>query len=55
MIKANLGDYYPIDLSDYEISYVVLETFKNGDNVGMSRILLVAANSALDVFEDRAD
>ncbi|MDE6516322.1 MAG: pilus assembly protein PilM, partial [Acetatifactor sp.] len=47
MIKANLGDYFPIDLSDHEISHVVLETFKNGDNVGKSRVLLVAAEKAL--------
>ncbi len=47
MIKANLKDYFPIDLSDHEISHVVLETFKDGDNVGKSRVLLVAAEKAL--------
>ncbi len=47
MIKANLKDYFPIDLSDHEISHVVLETFKDGDNVGRSRVLLVAAEKAL--------
>lgn len=47
MIKANLKDYFPIDLSDHEISHVVLETFKDGDNMGKSRVLLVAAEKAL--------
>lgn len=47
MIKANLKDYFPIDLSDHEISHVVLETFKDGDNAGRSRVLLVAAEKAL--------
>lgn len=47
MIKANLKDYFPIDLSDHEISHVVLETFKDGDNVGKSRVLLVAAEKGL--------
>lgn len=47
MIRANLKDYFPIDLSDHEISHVVLETFKDGDNAGKSRVLLVAAEKAL--------
>lgn len=47
MIKANLKDYFPIDLTDHEISHVVLETFKEGDNAGKSRVLLVAAEKAL--------
>lgn len=47
MIKANLKDYFPIDLADHEISYVVLETFKDGDNAGKSRVLLVAVEKAL--------
>ncbi len=47
MIKANLKDYFPIDLSDHEISHVVLETFKDGDNAGRTRVLLVAAEKAL--------
>ena len=47
MIKANLKDYFPIDLSNHEISHVVLETFKDGENAGKSRVLLVAAEKAL--------
>lgn len=47
MIKANLGDYFPIDLGDHEVSHVVLETFKEGDNVGRTRVLLVAAEKTL--------
>lgn len=47
MIKANLNDYFPIDLSHHEISHVVLETIKNGENVGKTRVLLVAAEKTL--------
>lgn len=47
MIKANLKDYFPIDLSDHEISHVVLETIKDGDNAGKSRVLLVAVEKVL--------
>lgn len=47
MIKANLGDYFPIDLSNHEISHVVLETYKEGENAGKSRVLLVAAEKTL--------
>lgn len=47
MIKANLKDYFPIDLSDHEISHVVLETIKDGDNAGKTRVLLVAVEKML--------
>lgn len=47
MIKANLGDYFPIDLSDHEVSHVVLETFKDGENAGKTRVMLVAVEKAL--------
>ncbi|MDE5891525.1 MAG: pilus assembly protein PilM [Acetatifactor sp.] len=47
MIKANLGEYFPIDLSDHEVSHVVLETFKDGDNAGKTRVMLVAVEKAL--------
>ncbi|MDE7223820.1 MAG: pilus assembly protein PilM [Acetatifactor sp.] len=47
MIKANLGDYFPIDLSDHEVSHVVLETFKEGDNTGKTRVMLVAVEKVL--------
>ena len=47
VIKANLKDYFPIDLSNHEISHVVLETFKDGENAGRSRVLLVAAEKTL--------
>lgn len=47
MIKANLKDYFPIDLSDHEVSFVVLETYKEGDNAGRARVMLVAAEKTM--------
>ena len=47
MIKANLGEYFPIDLSDHEVSHVVLETIKDGDNAGKTRVMLVAVEKSL--------
>lgn len=47
MIKANLKDYFPIDLGDHEVSHVVLETIREGDNAGKTRVLLVAAEKVL--------
>ena len=47
MIHANLGDYFPIDLSDHEVSHVVLETYKDGENAGKTRVMLVAVEKAL--------
>lgn len=47
MIKANLKDYFPIDLGDHEVSHVVLETYKEGENAGRTRVMLVAVEKTL--------
>lgn len=47
MIKANLGEYFPIDLTDHEVSHVALETIKDGDNAGKTRVMLVAVEKSL--------
>ena len=43
MIKANLSEYFPIDLSAYEVSHLVLEKFEEGSDAGKYRVLILAA------------
>lgn len=48
MIKTNVNDYFPIDLSGHEVSHLVLEKFKGeGPDEGKLRVLVMAAEKAL--------
>ena len=46
-IQMNLSEYFPIDLSAHEVSNVVLEHIKEGDNAGRHRVLIIAAEKTL--------
>lgn len=43
MIKANLNEYFPIDLSAYEVSHLVLEKIEEGSDAGKYKVLILAA------------
>ncbi len=46
-VRMNLSEYFPIDLSQHEVSNIVLEHIKEGDNAGRYRVLIIAAEKAL--------
>ena len=46
-VQMNLTEYFPIDLTQHEISNVVLEHITEGDNAGRFRVLIIAAEKAL--------
>lgn len=46
-VQMNLGEYFPIDLSQHEVSTLVLEHIKEGDNAGRYRVLIIAAEKTL--------
>ena len=46
-IESNLSDYFPIDLSDYKIAHFVIQTYRDGDNAGKHKVLVMAAEKAL--------
>ena len=46
-IQMNLSEYFPIDLSAHEVSNIVLEHIKEGDNAGRFRVLIIAAEKSL--------
>lgn len=46
-VQMNLSEYFPIDLSQHEISNIVLEHITEGDNAGRYRVLIIAAEKSL--------
>ncbi len=47
MIKTNLNEYFPIDLSNYEIAHQVLEQMTEGQDAGKYRVMIMAAEKNL--------
>ena len=47
MIQTNLTEYFPIDLSEYETTYSLLETIKEGPEAGKHRVLISAMEKSL--------
>ena len=46
-IESNLNEYFPIDLSDYKIAHFVIQTYRDGDNAGKHKVLVMAAEKEL--------
>ena len=47
MIKANASDYFPIDLSEYELAHLVLGTVKTEGQPDRFRVMVMAAGKNL--------
>lgn len=47
MIKTNLSEYFPIDLSSYEIAHEILEHIAEGPDAGKYRTMIMAAEKSL--------
>ncbi len=47
LIRTNLNEYFPIDLSSYEIAHQVLEQMSSGTEKGKYRTLIMAAEKGL--------
>ena len=47
MVFANISEYFPVDLTEYEKATMLLETFADGDNKGRHRVLVIAAEKEL--------
>ncbi len=56
VVKANISEYFPIDLADYKVGSVLLETISEGDNEGKHRVLVAAAEKTIiEEYEKLAD
>lgn len=53
MIRNNLNEYFPIDLSNYEIAHQVLEVMTEGAEAGKYRTMIMAAEKSLVEGYDR--
>ena len=47
MIRNNLNEYFPIDLSSYEIAHQILEQMSDGPEAGKYRTMIMAAEKTL--------
>lgn len=47
VIESNLTEYFPIELDDYKVTHMHISTFREGDNAGKHKVLVIAAENAL--------
>jgi Tfp pilus assembly PilM family ATPase len=47
VIESNLNEYFPIELDDYKIAHLKIQTFNEGDNEGRHKVLVIAAEKIL--------
>ena len=56
VIESNLSEYFPIELSDYKISHMLINTIRDGNNAGKHKVLVIAAEKVLlQGYEKLAD
>lgn len=47
IIESNITEYFPIELEDYKITHMFISTFREGENAGKHKVLVIAAELAL--------
>ncbi len=47
VIESNITEYFPIELDDYKISHMLINTYRDGENAGKHKVLVIAAEKAL--------
>lgn len=47
MVKANASDYFPIDLTEYELAHLMLGAEKSDDKIERCKVLVMAAGKSL--------
>lgn len=53
VIESNISEYFPIELDDYKISHFHINTFKEGENAGKHKVLVIAIEKELLDAYDR--
>lgn len=52
VVQANLGEYFPVSLADYEVTQSLIQTIEDGIEAGKHRVLIFAAEKAmLDAYK----
>lgn len=47
VIQANLNDYFPVSLADYEVTHSVIQTIPDGPDQGKHRVTIFAAEKGM--------
>lgn len=47
VIESNISEYFPIELEDYKISHLLIDTVKEGENAGKHKVLVIAVEMEL--------
>lgn len=47
IIQANITEYFPIELDEYKISHLLIDTLKEGENAGKHKVLVIAVENSL--------
>lgn len=47
LVEANAGDYFPINLADYELGHLVLGNIKDSDGTNKLKVMVMACNKQL--------
>ena len=56
VVESNLSEYFPIELDDYKISHMLINTIREGNNAGKHKVLVIAAEKVLlQGYEKLAD
>jgi Tfp pilus assembly PilM family ATPase len=56
IIQSNITEYFPVELDDYRIAHIKITTFKDGENAGKHKVLVIAAeNKLIKGYEKLAD
>lgn len=46
-IESNINEYFPIELTDYKIAHFIIQTYRDGENAGKHKVLVMAAEKSL--------
>ena len=46
-IELNITEYFPIELTDYKIAHFIIQTYRDGENAGKHKVLVMAAEKSL--------
>lgn len=55
IVKANASDYFPMDISDYHVSYIIIEKINNKDEKNIRLLVLAAQNQLILSYYDLAE
>ncbi|MBE5874159.1 MAG: hypothetical protein E7287_07085 [Lachnospiraceae bacterium] len=47
VIQTNISDYFPVDMSDYNVTYTLTNTIEKGKDAGKHKVLIMAAENAM--------